>query len=253
MQAQQRPRTTPTTPQFPGQGYGGHQQQMMQQPLPGVPAGVHDCQQLNGGKALYLCQPFVKAALAKGSFKTITVCPAYVDGMEWVAVNLVDFFHKVSVYVSLCQDMPTEEDLGESSSMDYTWTSGPTKKQVKVPAPEYTDYVLTWAEKLIGDETMFPTKSGREFPSAFPKTAVHLYTQFLRIFAHLYHAHFRDILHLSLEAHLNSLFAHFLSFGLEFELLDPKECRAPKEGLGFVIGDLMDVRISCQNAVSQCE
>lgn len=26
---------------------------------------------------------------------------------------------------------------------DYTWTSGPNKKQVKVPAPEYTDYVLT--------------------------------------------------------------------------------------------------------------
>lgn len=91
-----------------------------------------------------------------------------------------------------------------------------------MPAPEYTDYVLTvrvnsarasrsgaltsylqWAEKLIGDETMFPTKSGREFSPAFPKTAVHLYTQFLRIFAHLYHAHFRDILHLSLEAHLN--------------------------------------------------
>ena len=127
---------------------------------------------------------------------------------------------------------------------------------------------------------MFPTKSGREFSSSFPKTAVHLYTQFLRIFAHLYHAHFRDILHLSLEAHLNvsslsvfliffssqgscyclliltfrffffltlpfgfiqSLFAHFLMFGLTFELLDPKECRAPREGWGFVVGDLMDV------------
>lgn len=50
---------------------------------------------------------------------------------------------------------------------------------------------------------MFPTKSGRDFSPAFPKTAVHLYTQFLRIFAHLYHAHFRDFLHLSLEAHLN--------------------------------------------------
>lgn len=120
-----------------------------------------------------------------------------------------------------------------------------------------------WAEKLIGDESMFPTKSGRDFSPAFPKTAVHLYTQFLRIFAHLYHAHFRDILHLSLEAHLNvrasraiilhapcrltitnplpqSLFAQFLTFGLTFELLDPKECRAPREGWGFVIGDLMD-------------
>lgn len=30
-------------------------------------------------------------------------------------------------------------------------------------------------------------------------------------------------------------------FGLTFELLDPKECRAPREGWGFVVGDLMDV------------
>lgn len=30
---------------------------------------------------------FVKAALVKGSFRTITAVPKYVDGMEWVAVN----------------------------------------------------------------------------------------------------------------------------------------------------------------------
>lgn len=41
-----------------------------------------------------------------------------------------------------------------------------------------------------------------------------------------------------------SLFAHFLMFGLTFELLDPKECRAPREGWGFVVGDLMDVSAS---------
>ncbi|CAD6579451.1 MAG: Maintenance of ploidy protein mob2, partial [Cyphobasidiales sp. Tagirdzhanova-0007] len=192
--------TTPTTPQFPNsngssQAYG-----------PGPSTGVHDCIQPNGGKPMYLCQPFVKAALVKGSFRTITAVPKYVDGMEWVAVNLVDFFHNINLFLGIISEHCTRENCQTMSAgpgMDYTWTSGPSKKQVKVPAPEYTDYVLTWAEKLIGDETMFPTKSGREFSPAFPKTAVHLYTQFLRIFAHLYHAHFRDILHLSLEAHLN--------------------------------------------------
>ena len=37
-------------------------------------------------------------------------------------------------------------------------------------------------------------------------------------------------------------------FGLTFELLDPKECRAPREGWGFVVGDLMDV----SSAPSSC-
>ena len=38
-------------------------------------------------KPLYLFQPFVKAALVKGSFKTIVAPPKYVDVNEWVAVN----------------------------------------------------------------------------------------------------------------------------------------------------------------------
>lgn len=41
----------------------------------------------NPSKPLYLCSPFVEAALVKGNFKTIVVLPKYVDIMEWVAVN----------------------------------------------------------------------------------------------------------------------------------------------------------------------
>jgi len=124
--------------------------------------------------------------------------------------------------------------------MDYTWIDA-SRKRVKLPAPQYIDYVLTWVEGLIKDEAVFPTKAGREFSPNFPSVARHIYTQLLRIFAHLYHAHYDAYLHLSMEGHLNSLFAHFLTFGREFDLLEPKECRAPKEGWPFVIGDLMDV------------
>lgn len=124
--------------------------------------------------------------------------------------------------------------------MDYTWIDA-SRKRVKLPAPQYIDYVLTWVEGLIKDESVFPTKAGREFSPNFPSVARHIYTQLLRIFAHLYHAHYPVFLHLSSEGHLNSLFAHFLTFGREFDLLEEKETRAPKEGFPFVVGDLMDV------------
>lgn len=39
------------------------------------------------GKPLYLCQPFVRAALVTGKFKSIVVLPKYVDVNEWVAIN----------------------------------------------------------------------------------------------------------------------------------------------------------------------
>ena len=39
------------------------------------------------GKALYMCNPFIRSALIKGSFKTIVALPKYVDEREWLAVN----------------------------------------------------------------------------------------------------------------------------------------------------------------------
>ncbi|KAI5476291.1 Mob1/phocein family protein, partial [Pseudohyphozyma bogoriensis] len=191
---------------------------------------------------LYLCLPFVKAALVKGNFKTIVALPKYVDVNEWVAVNLVDLFNNLNLFYSVVTEFCTVENnptMSAGPGMDYTWIDA-SRKRVKLPAPQYIDYVLTWVEGLIKDEAVFPTKAGREFSPNFPSVARHIYTQLLRIFAHLYHAHYQIFLHLSSEGHLNSLFAHFLTFGREFDLLEEKETRAPKEGWPFVIGDLMD-------------
>lgn len=67
---------------------------------------------------------------------------------------------------------------------------------------------------------------GQDFhKESFPVTIKHVYRQFLRIFAHIYHAHFHQILHLRAEPHFNSLFAHFLAFGREYQLLDEKDIR----------------------------
>lgn len=66
-----------------------------------------------------------------------------------------------------------------------------------------------------------------------------MYRQMLRVFAHIYHAHYRDILHLRSEPHFNSLFAHFLAFGREYELLEIKDVKgAPNAPVG--IGDMWE-------------
>lgn len=63
---------TPTSATFPD---------MPPPPVPSSPGSP------SPSKPLYLCSPFVEAALVKGNFKTIVVLPKYVDIMEWVAVN----------------------------------------------------------------------------------------------------------------------------------------------------------------------
>lgn len=63
------------------------------------------------------------------------------------------------------------------------------------------------------------------FHQSFPATVKHLYRQLLRVFAHIYHAHYQQVLHLRSEPHFNSLFAHFLAFGREYELLEVRDIK----------------------------
>ncbi|KAF8918969.1 Mob1/phocein [Mucidula mucida] len=178
-------------------------------------------------KPLYLCSPFVEAALVKGNFKTIVMLPKYVDIMEWVAVNIFDFYNNLNEFYGVLTECCTQQSCPSMSAgavLNYTWINQ-DRKSVQLPAPTYIDYVMTWAQNLIDDESVFPTKSGHDFPQSFPSTVKHVYRQLLRVFAHIYHAHYHQILHLRSEPHFNSLFAHFLAFGREYELLEMKDLR----------------------------
>ena len=68
--------TTPTSATFPSAS-----DQPPSSPQPQSNGGS------SGTKPLYLCSPFVDAALVTGNFKTIVMLPKYVDVMEWVACN----------------------------------------------------------------------------------------------------------------------------------------------------------------------
>ncbi|KAJ8080305.1 Maintenance of ploidy protein mob2 [Marasmius tenuissimus] len=178
-------------------------------------------------KPLYLCSPFVEAALVKGNFKTIVMLPKYVDIMEWVAVNVYDFYTNLNEFYGVITECCTQQScptMSAGATLNYTWINQ-DRKSVNLPAPTYIDYVMTWVQNLLDDENVFPTKSGQDFPQAFPSTVKHVYRQLLRVFAHIYHAHYHQILHLRSEPHFNSLFAHFLAFGREYELLEMKDVR----------------------------
>ncbi|KAH7927787.1 hypothetical protein BV22DRAFT_1031412 [Leucogyrophana mollusca] len=204
---------TPTSSTFPSD--------MPPPPVPSSPASP------SPSKPLYLCSPFVEAALVKGNFKTIVVLPKYVDIMEWVAVNVFDFYTNLNEFYGVITECCTQQScptMSAGPNLNHTWINQ-DRKSVHLAAPTYIDYVMTWVQNLIDDENVFPTKSGHDFPQSFPSTIKHVYRQLLRVFAHIYHAHYPQILHLRSEPHFNSLFAHFLAFGREYELLDIKDVK----------------------------
>lgn len=67
---------------------------------------------------------------------------------------------------------------------------------------------MTFTQKTVSDETIFPTKYANEFPSSFESIARKILRLLFHVIAHLYAAHFREIALLGLHTHLNLTFAH---------------------------------------------
>lgn len=62
----------------------------------------------------------------------------------------------------------------------------------------------------------------------------------LHIIAHIYHVHYKELLILGLNGHMNSLFTHFMVFNIKFDLLEEKDCEMLNELLKALIKQLPD-------------
>lgn len=96
---------------------------------------------------------------------------------------------------------------------EYHWADGHTvKKPIKCSAPKYIDYLMTWVQDQLDDETLFPSKIGVPFPKNFLSIAKTILKRLFRVYAHIYHQHFEEVVQLGEEAHLNTSFKHFIFF-----------------------------------------
>lgn len=73
-------------------------------------------------------------------------------------------------------------------------------------APEYVDYLMTWVQNQLDDESIFPSKIGVPFPKNFQMLVKNIFKRLFRVYAHIYHSHFPKIVSLGEEAHLNTSF-----------------------------------------------
>ena len=87
------------------------------------------------------------------------------DLNEWVAVNTVDFFNQINMLYGTITEFCTEERcpiMSAGPKYEYHWADGQTvKKPIKCSAPKYIDYLMTWVQDQLDDETLFPIKIGK--------------------------------------------------------------------------------------------
>lgn len=68
-----------------------------------------------------------------------------------------------------------------------------------------------------------PLPAGKEFPNSFESLVKKICRYLFHVLAHIYWAHFKETVALDLHGHLNTLYAHFIVFVREFNLVDTKE------------------------------
>ena len=55
----------------------------------------------------------------------------------------------------------SDADLRAIRRYEYLWEDGVRyKKATKLPAPEYVDALMNWAQNILDDEAMFPNTIG---------------------------------------------------------------------------------------------
>ena len=112
------------------------------------------------------------------------------------------------------------------------------KIPIKCSAPRYIDYLMTWIQDQIDDEALFPSKIGVPFPRNFISIAKLILKRLFRIYAHVYHQHFKEVVMLGEEAHVNTSLKHFVYFVQEFNLIESKELAPLHQLIGRLTGTL---------------
>jgi len=159
------------------------------------------------------------------------------DRNEWLAVNIVDFFNQLNMLYGTITEYCTQQTcptMNAGPKFEYYWSDATTKKVVKCSAPKYIDYLMSWVQSQLDDETIFPSKIGVPFPLDFELVARTIMKRLFRIYAHVYLTHFDEIQNLKEDAHMNTSFKHFMLFVNEFELISASEL----EPLHDLIGTL---------------
>lgn len=73
----------------------------------------------------------------------------------------------------------------------------------------------------MDDPSIFPQHYGEPFPPCFQDVICAIFKRLFRVYAHIYHSHFKHVCALKEEAHLNTCFKHFMYFTEVCSLLQP--------------------------------
>ncbi|KAJ1454292.1 Mob1/phocein [Pelagophyceae sp. CCMP2097] len=171
------------------------------------------------GSTRELLRAHVRRKLSSGAGAAISL-PAGADRGMWVDIHFCDFANELALLYDLIQ-APCGQNCGQMAAGTrrfYAWEDGEV-----LSAHDYCRRVLTEAAALVENDAVFPRREGEAYPPRFWKAMKVAFRRLLRVYAHLYHAHFSRFVQLRYQNDVNELFRRFLLFSVEFDLVETRE------------------------------
>jgi hypothetical protein len=135
------------------------------------------------------------------------------------------YFDQINVLYGAIADhctLQTCPTMSIPNNSQLNWLDDKGKK-FKYSASQYIDTVLTNTAKAISDESLFPTKVGHPFPTQFESLVKKIHKHLLQVLAHMYHSHYKELVHLKLNTYVNSIYLHLYTFDKNFGILEEKD------------------------------
>ncbi|GBO29585.1 MOB kinase activator-like 2, partial [Araneus ventricosus] len=114
---------------------------------------------------LYLEQAVLECSVPESRLREVIDLPPGIDYNEWLASHTIAFFDHINLVYGTISEFCTMSgcpDMNGPNGRQYLWFDEKGKK-CKVAAPQYIDCVMTFTQRTLYDESIFPTKFGKHF------------------------------------------------------------------------------------------
>ncbi|VDK87965.1 unnamed protein product [Litomosoides sigmodontis] len=162
--------------------------------------------------------------------------PQGMDKNEWLATHTLSLFENVNALCGTISEMctPVSCPIMSYPGVPKAQWVDERRKHHPYSAMQYIDCVLSFCEKSVKDERLYPTKYGAAFSDNFESHCRRLMRLLWHSCGHLYTNHWEQLATLNLRSQYGLVIAHMYSIAKMYDLLESKELSALSHTLQLV-------------------
>ena len=161
-----------------------------------------------------------RKALSRDKLLKISEVPPGENLDEWMALTTFELYNQISMLYGIAEPFCTKNTcqcMSAGPTLEYQWLGK------SIPAQEYFSKALGKMWEVFSNRKVFPMEEGEEFAQDIGNTLSSFFGEMLKLYAHMYHMHYKVFKLFELEEHLNTSFKHFTLFAVKYNLLERDE------------------------------